>query len=81
MNKKAKYLSALYKRVFDTEDGHEVLRDMMKKAGMMSVEKCERESDFQFWQGKKAMLMEIIYLIQLDEKPMEDLYLKKDNLE
>lgn len=67
MNKTTQDLINAYKSVFDTPSGEKVLKNLIKSAGMLNVNPIKRETDFMFWEGKKAMVLEILRILKMKD--------------
>ncbi len=79
MNKrkeKAETIKA-YQRLFDSIDGQRVLTDMLKQDGFMSVGLGETPYDTAYNQGKRAGILRILNIINIE--PEAIINLLKDN--
>lgn len=57
-------MTKAYKEVFNSIDGRIVLRDLMKKAGLLSAEAGEFDA------GRRSLMLEILAELRFDEEKL-----------
>lgn len=82
--KKAKRVLALvqaYKTVFECPAGQEVLSDLAGKCGLTGYypEARTSEAELAFWAGKRAAVLDVLRMLEYDEKRLIGILRKEIN--
>ena len=80
-NKKALQTAQAYKKVFSGADGAAVLSDLMGKSGFTGYYPSPRQNPAEaaFWEGKRALLLDILRVLEFDETKIIELLRKEIN--
>ena len=75
---KTKRISMAYSRLFETEDGKTVLKDLMENFSVMDGTYCKDPNEMYFREGGRAVVEHIIKAIKYDPFKTQEL---KDEIE
>ncbi len=72
-NAKEKAIIQKFKRVFSGSEGEEVIKELMKKNFVLDSSFTSDPYRTAFNEGRRSLIMDILYILQIDEKKYFDL--------
>ena len=78
-HKKPLRIARAYKAVFSGENGNLVLADLMGKSGFTGYCPTPKQTaaEYAFWEGKRAVLLDILRVLEFDETKIIELLRKE----